>query len=354
MSATICIAGMHRSGTSMITRMLNLCGMDLGAPEEMMPASPDNPEGYWEHSWFTNANNAILDCFGGAWDIVPDYPAHWQEAEGLLGVKADAQRHFARFAGKVWGWKDPRNSITMAFWRQFAPKMKVVVCLRNPWDVAASLSKRGSASELFGLRLWWQYNSRLLLETEAADRVVTHYDCYFRDGKAELQPMLERLGMEASESQIAQACGTLRVSLRHALTSLRGLQAKCLWPELVRCYCKLLSEAGEGCRATVEDWEEVQRLAGQWTPQDCYGTQDWLATGLGARRQLQVAENNLVQERKHAEQLLAEIARQDQDNRRLATALQDIQASISWRVLTKIRVAGMRMGLLSRAPLDRQ
>ena len=36
---TICIAGMHRSGTSMITRLLNLCGLYLGPKTELSPAA---------------------------------------------------------------------------------------------------------------------------------------------------------------------------------------------------------------------------------------------------------------------------------------------------------------------------
>ena len=32
-----CIIGMHRSGTSMVVRLLNLCGLDLGPPEQFMP-----------------------------------------------------------------------------------------------------------------------------------------------------------------------------------------------------------------------------------------------------------------------------------------------------------------------------
>ena len=46
---TICILGMHRSGTSTVARAVNLLGVSLGEDAKMMPPSPDNPEGYWEH-----------------------------------------------------------------------------------------------------------------------------------------------------------------------------------------------------------------------------------------------------------------------------------------------------------------
>jgi len=45
----VCIAGMHRSGTSMVTRMLNKLGFYLGDTSELMEAAADNPEGFWEN-----------------------------------------------------------------------------------------------------------------------------------------------------------------------------------------------------------------------------------------------------------------------------------------------------------------
>lgn len=44
------------------------------------------------------------------------------------------------------------------------PDMKVVVCLRNPLEVAFSLRKRAMSSLAFGLDLWVEYNRRVLDE----------------------------------------------------------------------------------------------------------------------------------------------------------------------------------------------
>jgi len=50
----ICIIGMHRSGTSMIARVLNLCRLDLGPSEQLMkPYEVDNPLGYFENENFS-------------------------------------------------------------------------------------------------------------------------------------------------------------------------------------------------------------------------------------------------------------------------------------------------------------
>ena len=61
----VCITGMHRSGTSMIARILNLCGLYLGPQDKMMPPKPDNPQGFWENIDLAVLNENILMHLGG-------------------------------------------------------------------------------------------------------------------------------------------------------------------------------------------------------------------------------------------------------------------------------------------------
>jgi hypothetical protein len=70
-STAICIAGAHRSGTSMVTRLLHACGLYLGPKSELMPAQADNPDGFWEHLGFVRLNDELLNEPGGAWDLPP-------------------------------------------------------------------------------------------------------------------------------------------------------------------------------------------------------------------------------------------------------------------------------------------
>ena len=48
-STAIAILGMHRSGTSVTARVVNLLGAYIGEGEEMMEPDPNNPAGYYEH-----------------------------------------------------------------------------------------------------------------------------------------------------------------------------------------------------------------------------------------------------------------------------------------------------------------
>ena len=56
----IAIAGMHRSGTSMVASLLRQAGLYLGRDEEMLPPAADNPGGFWEHAEFVTLNDEVL------------------------------------------------------------------------------------------------------------------------------------------------------------------------------------------------------------------------------------------------------------------------------------------------------
>ncbi|MEX0585828.1 MAG: hypothetical protein WD176_04250, partial [Pirellulales bacterium] len=67
----ICVLGMHRSGTSLVTRLLNLLGVDLGVSAALRPADRFNPTGYWEHQAFIDINDELLRRLGGSWRQIP-------------------------------------------------------------------------------------------------------------------------------------------------------------------------------------------------------------------------------------------------------------------------------------------
>ena len=149
----------------MLTRLLHRSGLDLGPESDLMPAAADNPDGFWENLRFVRLNDEILNAVGAAWDLPP-----WQEetfaGADLQPMRAKAQLLIERFPDKpVWGWKDPRNCLTLPFWQSLLPGLRTIVIVRNPLEVAYSMHKRNGTSYALGLRLWEIYNRRLLAET---------------------------------------------------------------------------------------------------------------------------------------------------------------------------------------------
>jgi hypothetical protein len=190
---------MSRSGTSLTARILNLAGVYLGPEEELLGkdlrqlegegeavlarARETNPEGFWEHYRIMRLNERILRAFGGNWREPPELSPGWERSEQLAAEREEAQALLAQsFDGHgLWGWKDPRNSLTLPFWQRLLPDMRYVVCLRNPLDVAASLRRRDAMLPRQAIDLWRLYLSSALVNTAGRSRVLISYESYFDD-----------------------------------------------------------------------------------------------------------------------------------------------------------------------------
>jgi len=260
----ICVAGMHRSGTSMVARLLSLCGLYLGPDKELSRAAADNPQGFWEHADFVRLNDELLDLVDAGWDLPPAQSAAWTPSPELEAATRKATELIDRLAGHGrWAWKDPRNSLTLPFWLRLMPNLKVIICLRNPLEVARSLSARNGTSPAFGLNLWRTYNERLCSSAPPQDRLVTHYEAYFFDPRRELRRVLDFLGTPATEAEIARACSTTTSDLRHHKISRESLAAQAS-PQIVELYKELCAEAGPVFQASLRRvpsiWERVARI----------------------------------------------------------------------------------------------
>ena len=224
----VCIVGMHRSGTSLLTQMLSDCGMYLGAEGRIAAAGKDdNPTGYWEHDDFRRINERILERFGGTWKTPPDMASGWVADERLDDLRGAAAEILAGFDGREpWGWKDPRSSLTIPFWRKVAGELSFVVAFRDPRHVATSLQARvdqGHPRAKYGvlyddaLELWSEYYRRISLALgEDHGWPVVNYDCLVRAPADELRRVCETLGLRVHEQLLRRAATRVRPELNRS------------------------------------------------------------------------------------------------------------------------------------------
>lgn len=201
---TVCILGMHRSGTSLLTRMLNLIGVYLGSDQLLMPSDEDNPKGYWEHNEIVSINESILQRHGGSWDEPPILPAGWETA-GVIGdltqhAQTLIQDQFAE--AEMWGWKDPRTCLTLPFWQQLLPDLRYIICLRNPVDVALSLELRNGFPAEKSSHLWLTYMTSALEYTAGRPRLIVFYEDLMDDCLQELTRLADFLGKSERAEQV--------------------------------------------------------------------------------------------------------------------------------------------------------
>ena len=256
----LCIAGAHRSGTSMVTRLLRDCGLNLGPEADLMPAQPDNPDGFWENLRFVAINDEILNSLGGAWDLPPKHDANFSDGQ-LDPLRVKARSLVGEFdSQRVWGWKDPRNSLTLPFWQGVMPRLRILVVVRNPLEVAYSMRKRNGTSYAFGLRLWEIYNRRLLEGTKTDNRLITHYDAFFENSKAELDRITAFLGLPTSE--VNRVAAFIKPEKRHTRFTHEQMVAANVPRELLQMYQGLIREAqNSSSAAQTSPTEDASREA---------------------------------------------------------------------------------------------
>jgi len=79
----IIVLGMHRSGTSALTRTLNLLGCDISS--QLRPPWPDNNEtGFWEPLDISEMHEEMLRSVGSSWDDVSELPRLWHQSKGAV------------------------------------------------------------------------------------------------------------------------------------------------------------------------------------------------------------------------------------------------------------------------------
>ena len=148
----IVITGMHRSGTSLISKILLNNNVNLGSHLDIN----------YESIYFQRINKWIMSCNGSSWDNPKsfnrlnnaDINIFKNKLEGTLNNRFNNSFYFGYFnflanhsflnLESLWGWKDPSNTFTAIIWREIFPNMKIVNITREPLSVCNSLLLRQS------------------------------------------------------------------------------------------------------------------------------------------------------------------------------------------------------------------
>lgn len=191
------VVGMHRSGTSALTKTINLLGADL--PRNLMPAHAEfNAAGYWESQDVVDLNEQLLMKIGSFWDdVLPVDPANIpSETLGEFSHRAKVilDRDFKQCRWFVL--KDPRIGRLLRLWipavRAHGATPKVIIPIRHPLEVAASLQRREGFPEGKSLYLWLRHMVGAIRDSRNVPRAIVLYDELMQDWRT----AVERLGRD--------------------------------------------------------------------------------------------------------------------------------------------------------------
>jgi len=122
--------------------------------------------------------------------------------------------------------------------------MKVVICVRNPLEVAHSLRRRGAMSHALGLKLWRTYNQSILDATRPDQRLITHYEAYFRNPLLELRRALRFLDLTVATPDLERASARVQSQLRHHRFAASQLKDTAMGIEALALYAHMCGESG--------------------------------------------------------------------------------------------------------------
>lgn len=270
----VALVGMHRSGTSMVAKLLRRAGLYFGPENALMPPAEENPEGFFEHLDFVRLNDEVLNEAGAGWDCPPAPDFDWSTRD--LEPFRERARSLANdlSLSSPWGWKDPRTTLTIPFWRTALGPLSTIAVVRNPLEVVTSLHRRNGFSIALSLTLWRVYAERLVQNTTPDERLVTHYDAYFLEPGREIQRVLKFIGIE-DDAHIGELEATAVAGLRHHRKTMLDLVDHGFPAEIIELYRSLCREA---------EWfegDEDQFLAAEPLHATPSGTRDVVSRGLG-------------------------------------------------------------------------
>lgn len=252
----VIIIGMHRSGTSMLSRHLSMLGVNMGARQEKN----------WESHHIRRINQLVFRQINAAWNHVTPFNNlyasrdHMQAIEDLM-LSFITTRFYLSHLGildgisailninsiKPWGWKDPRNTFTLPMWKSIFPNARIIHIFRNPIDVALSLKTREQTVGAFikndiksrikrtirhgrlglsnvdmldpecGIQLWEQYVSQAdVYKNHYPDTILNIcYEDYLTDPERSIKNVAEFLELDVLEKDQHRVIASIKSGSRY-------------------------------------------------------------------------------------------------------------------------------------------
>ncbi len=179
------IVGMHRSGTSLVASLLQSSGLHIG--KKLLGKGTGNVKGHFENVDFFEFHKAVLQSQG-----VSEHG--WTLQDNISVEKSFVEQAQQTIANNIvepyWGWKNPRTTLFLDFWRSLLPNAKFLLIYRAPWEVVDSLYRRGTDPIFFSqpdlaVKIWIYYNSKIkeFYDNYSDDCLLVNIDSIVNNGQ---------------------------------------------------------------------------------------------------------------------------------------------------------------------------
>lgn len=167
----IVVLGMHRSGTSVFTGVLQRTGLELG--KDLLPPLPENPKGFYENAELYKINEVILEQLNTSWDTLGKINWNTVSAQKKEQFKTEIKKGIKEQFGdkQLIGIKDPRMAVLLPLYHDcllaLDYNIKYLNINRDCLEVANSLKRRNNFSLIKGYALCKFCKNQIKLNLEA-------------------------------------------------------------------------------------------------------------------------------------------------------------------------------------------
>ena len=202
MKNLLLVLGMGRSGTSMLTGLLSLCG--AGLPDNLLASDANNEKGYFESLDVLGMNEFFLNCLGlNFFDTSFRLQDGGLAEDGSSALTKRISKFLLRYENcPLLVVKDPKIVPLLRYWLPTATgagwEVKVVVSVRHPREVSASLARvrEEPADHDVSDALWIKYNLLAERDTREYPRVFVTYDRVLADWRGQLRRVATTLNLD--------------------------------------------------------------------------------------------------------------------------------------------------------------
>jgi hypothetical protein len=226
----VVVLGMHRSGTSAITRAVETMGGNFGS--RLMPAvSGVNDKGFFEDLDVNALNAEVMDAAGTDWHAIAPTELQTIDQHRLDELRAKAEALLRdRLSVDTFVLKDPRIARLLPFWQPVFAHLNVrvvyLIAVRNPISVVESLAKRNDFREEKSYMLWLAHMVPALEMTRDNVRAFLNYDRLMDFPGRELKVVATQLDLPLDTSRVEEfEKEFLDGQLRHTQFSEQDLRA---------------------------------------------------------------------------------------------------------------------------------
>jgi hypothetical protein len=218
----IIVLGMHRSGTSAITRVLNIGGAAL--PASLVGPSVGNETGHWEPRALVDYLDAMLEEIGSPsydWKKL-DFSLFGSNGYGDVKKKISAIVSHEYADARQFVLKDPRLCrlfpIVNEVFQELGISPRIVMPIRNPLEVCKSIERRDNRTRSDAAIFWIRHVLDAEKHTRGLPRSIFTYDELIADWASVYSRLVRELdlpGMRSIEEIQPQIDQFLSPRLRH-------------------------------------------------------------------------------------------------------------------------------------------